>query len=288
MLKGGAVVARWGDTQAVDMTFSVAKSYLALLAGVAVLDGLLPNLDARVRDSVDDGGFDSPQNAPITWRMLLTNTSEWEGELFGKPDSIDRGRDLSAEGQGAKGVRALQPAGTHWEYNDVRVNRLSLALLRLFGRPLPAVFAERIMRPLGASSRWQWHGYATSWVELGGRPVQSVSGGGHWGGGVFIHAEDQALLGQLVLADGVWRGQRLLPAGWVRQCTTPCGLNPVYGFLCWLNTGGEKFPSAPAESYGFSGAGGNITWVLPAQQMVVVTRWLAPAAQDGLLALALA
>src|SRR4051795_8179791 len=49
VLRDGAVLARWGDTQQVDMTFSVAKSYLAILAGVAVGDGLIPQLDAPVR-----------------------------------------------------------------------------------------------------------------------------------------------------------------------------------------------------------------------------------------------
>ena len=44
---------------------------------------------------VNDGGFDAPQNRPITWEHLLTNTSEWEGTLFGKPDLVDRNRELS-------------------------------------------------------------------------------------------------------------------------------------------------------------------------------------------------
>src|SRR5690349_6257763 len=99
VLRHGRPVARWGDTRRVDMTFSVAKSYLALLAGIAVGDGLLPDLDARVGESVRDGGFEGPHNGAITWRMLLQNTSEWEGEIFGKSEVIDRGRNLNVEGQ---------------------------------------------------------------------------------------------------------------------------------------------------------------------------------------------
>src|SRR6476620_3174521 len=58
VLRHGRLVARWGDTRQVDMTFSVAKSYLAILAGLAVADGLIADLDAPVRDTVDDGGFE--------------------------------------------------------------------------------------------------------------------------------------------------------------------------------------------------------------------------------------
>jgi CubicO group peptidase (beta-lactamase class C family) len=265
------------------MTFSVAKSYLALLAGLAVGDGLIPDLDARVAETVRDGGFDGKHNGAITWRHLLQNTSEWEGALFGKSEVVDRGRSLAVEGKGRKGmVRPLHPPGTYWEYNDVRVNRLSLALLRRFGRPLPEVFAERIMRPIGASGDWAWHGYETSWVEVpGSGRVQSVSGGGHWGGGVFIHAEDQARIGLLAAQDGVWAGRRLLPEGWVAACRTPCALNPHYGLLWWLNTGRTKWPSANAEAFCFSGAGGNTTWVDPAHGIVAVMRWLDPAHLDA-------
>ncbi|MDO9712052.1 serine hydrolase domain-containing protein [Paracraurococcus lichenis] len=285
VLRHGRLAARWGDTRQVDMTFSVAKSYLAILAGIAVGDGLIPDLDAPVRDLVQDGGFEGPQNATVTWRQLLQNTSEWEGTLFGKSDLIDRGRNLQVEGQGRKGLpRPLHPPGRYWEYNDVRVNRLSLALLRRFGRPLPEVFAERIMGPIGASAEWEWHGYETSWVEVGGRHLQSVSGGGHWGGGVFIHAEDQARIGQLVLQDGVWAGRRLLPEGWVAQCRTASALNPHYGLLWWLNTGRSRWPSASAESFCFSGAGGNVTWVDPAAGLVAVLRWVDATRLDGVMA----
>ncbi|MBL6077667.1 serine hydrolase [Belnapia sp. T18] len=289
ILHHGRRVAEWGDTSRVDMTFSVAKSYLALLAGLAQADGLIPDLDAPVRDLVDDGGFDGPQNAPITWRHLLTNTSEWEGTLFGKSDLIDRGRNLGVEGQGRKGIlRPLNKPGEYWEYNDVRVNRLSLALLRVFRRPLPEIFAERIMRPIGASQEWRWLGYETSWVEVEGRRVQSVSGGGHWGGGVFIHAEDQALIGQLTLQDGIREGRRLLPEGWVAQCTMPCALNPHYGLLWWLNTGRTRWPSASARSWCFSGAGGNVTWVDPEAGITAVLRWVDQTKLDGFMAATLA
>ena len=285
ILRHGRPVARWGDTRQVDMTFSVAKSYLALLAGIAVGDGLIPDLDAPVRALVEDGGFEGPHNGAITWRHLLTNTSEWEGALFGKADTIDRGRNLVVEGQGRKGLpRPLQPPGQYWEYNDVRVNRLSLALLRVFGRPLPEVFAARIMQPIGASADWRWHGYETSWVEVGGRRVQSVSGGGHWGGGVFIHAEDQALVGQLTLQDGIWDGTRLLPEGWVAQCATACPLNPHYGLLWWLNTGRSRWPAASAASWCFLGAGGNVTWVDPEAGTVAVLRWVDATRLDGFMA----
>ena len=107
------------------------------------MDGLIADLDEPVGRTVDDGGFDSAQNRGVTWRHLLQNTSEWEGELFGKSDLIDRNRNVGLEGKGRKGdPRPLQPPGTHWEYNDVRVNRLSLAS----AAPVPPTVAGGVRR----------------------------------------------------------------------------------------------------------------------------------------------
>ncbi len=281
VLRRGFKIASWGETDQVDFTFSAAKSYLSLLTGIAVMDGLIVDLDEPVGRTVQDGGFDSAQNRSVTWRHLLQNTSEWQGELFGKSDRIDWNRNLPLEGKARKGdPRPLKPPGEHWEYNDVRVNRLALALLRRFRRPLPEVFAERIMQPIGASSDWSWHGYRTSSVEIDGRLIESVSGGTHWGGGVLIHAEDQARIGLLMLRKGEWDGRRILPESWIEESLRPCKLNPVYGLLWWLNTGSRRHPSAPESSFSASGAGGNLTWVAPDQELGAVLRWTDPTAMD--------
>ena len=290
VLHHGRRIAAWGDTRQVDQTFSVAKSYLGILAGLAIADGLIADLDAPVGRSVQDGGFEGAHNGAITWRQLLQQTSEWEGTLWDKSDTIDRNRDLAVEGQGKlKGqARPLQPPGRHWEYNDVRVNRLSLALLRRFGRGLPAVFRARVMAPIGASAAWDWTGYRNSWVEIGGERIASVAGGSHWGGGVFIHAEDQARIGLLVQRGGRWGGRALLDPAWIAAAATPCALNPQYGFLWWLNTDRRLYPSAPPDSIFFRGAGGNVTWIDPSGGIVAVLRWIDPAAVDGFIAAVLA
>ena len=289
ILRHGKVAGSWGDTRQVDFTFSIAKSYLSVLAGIAVADGLIGELDDLVAACVDDGGFDGPHNGAITWRHLLQQTSEWEGTLFGKSDVIDRNRNLATEGKGRKGdARMLRPPGMFWEYNDIRVNRLALALLRRFGRPLPEVFAERIMQPIGASSDWRWHGYRTSTVEVDGRMIESVSGGTHWGGGVEIHAEDQARIGLLMLQRGQWGDVRVLPEEWIAESVKPCALKPSYGLMWWLNTGKERYPSAPAGSFAASGAGGNLTWIDPDHDIVAVLRWADPACVDQFMRLVMA
>jgi CubicO group peptidase (beta-lactamase class C family) len=281
VLRSGAKVVSWGDTTQVDFTFSAAKSYLSMLAGIAIMDGLIRDLDEPVSLTVHDGGVEGPHNSAVTWRHLLQNTSEWEGTLFGKSDIIDRNRNLAVEGKGLKGdARVLHAPGTYWEYNDVRVNRLSLALLRRFRRPLPEVFAERIMHPIGASPDWSWHGYSTSSVDVDGRMVESVSGGTHWGGGLLIHAEDQARLGLLMLRRGEWGGKQVLPEHWVAESLRPCALKPTYGLLWWLNQDHGRYRSAPTSSFFASGAGGNITWIDPDNDLVAVMRWLDPTAVD--------
>ncbi|WP_049642161.1 serine hydrolase domain-containing protein [Candidatus Rhodobacter oscarellae] len=276
ILRGGKVAAQWGDPARVDMSFSISKSYLALLAGIAVQDGLISDLDAPVSAQIDSPHFDSPQNRPITWAQLLQLTSEWQGELWGKPDWIDHYRDLSATGERPPiGTRhPLQSPGSFWEYNDVRVNALALALTLLFGRALPELLKERILDPIGASDSWAWHGYDNSYVEIDGHQVQSVSGGAHWGGGLWMSSLDHAQVGQLMLQGGAWQGAQIIDAAWVEACRAPCPLNRNYGLLWWLNTGGAQFPGASEASYFALGVGSQIIWIDPEADMVVVARWV--------------
>ncbi len=265
VIRHGYIVAEWGDTRRVDMTFSVAKSYLSSVAGLAFDRGMITDVDQPVAKTVTDGGYASSHNAPITWRMHLNQTSEWEGDLWGKPDRADRRNGYD---------RTLGVPGTIWEYNDVRVNRLALSLLRIWNRPLPVVLKREIMDPIGASSTWEWHGYRTSVTQQRGRPIESVSGGGHWGGGVWASTRDHARYGYLLLRRGNWNGHQLLSEKWVDLATAPVAIRPSYGFLWWLNTDRKQYPSATPRSFFALGAGGNVIWMDPEDDMVVVVRWM--------------
>ena len=285
ILLDGKPLVSWGEPKRADLTFSVAKTYLALLAGVAHDRGLLPDVNEPVFVRVPGIGFDEGNNALVTWAHLLQQTSEWQGELFGLPDQADHYRAVTfgEPPAGKKGdLRPLQRPGTYWEYNDVRINQLSLALLHLFQRPLPEVFREAIMQPLGATDNWNWVGYDNAWVDIAGQRVQSVPGGTHWGGGLSISSEDQALVGQMLLDEGRVNGNQVLSADWIRRMRMPGELAPYYGYLIWLNHEQKMFPSVPASSYFAVGAGSSFTWVEPERRMVVVVRWLNSAHADAL------
>ena len=282
--RAGRTIARWGEPDRADMTFSVAKTYLAILAGVAFDRGLLVDVDEPIGARLRGIGFDDGRNREVTWAQLLQQTSEWEGECFGVPDQVDRYRVVQYQrtpAAGRKGdARPLRAPGTYWEYNDVRINQLSLALMHLFERPLPEVFDEAIMRPLGAAADWRWVGYDNAWVQLGGRRVQSVPGGSHWGGGVGISSVDQARIGEMLLNGGRCAGRQLLSEHWIERMRTPCALAPFYGYLTWLNGEQLVFPSAPASSFFAIGAGVSITWMDPQRNAVVVVRWIDGAHAD--------
>jgi CubicO group peptidase (beta-lactamase class C family) len=283
--QGGREVAAWGEPERADVTFSVAKTYLALLAGVAHARGLLPDPDEAVVARLPGIGFDSQHNRRITWQHLLTQTSEWQGECFGMPDQVEHYRRVAHDPNppgGRKGeLRPLHAPGSYWEYNDVRINQFSLALLHLLRQPLAQVFAEAILQPLGAGRDFRWVGYDDAWVEIDGTRVPSVPGGTHWGGGVSIGARDQARIGQLLLAGGVHEGRQLLPREWVQRLQQPCAIAPFYGGLTWLNRDGRMFAQASHESWFMVGAGGHYVWIDPAHDSVVVVRWIDPARADG-------
>jgi CubicO group peptidase (beta-lactamase class C family) len=175
-----------------------------------------------------------------------------------------------------------------WVHNDVRVNLLSLSLLRVWRRPLPEVLKQEIMDPIGASDTWEWHGYRNSDVMIDGRTMKSVSGGGHWGGGLFINARALARLGYLMLRRGAWEERRILSDAWMERMLTPCAVEPTYGYLWWLNTGGKLWPSAPHSSFAMRGFGSNVVWVDPEHELVLVVRWFDWEKLDGILARVLA
>jgi CubicO group peptidase (beta-lactamase class C family) len=271
----GYIVAEWGDPARVDMTHSVTKTFLTTTVGLAWQRGLIRDVNDYVRDYMPPhiDLFTSEHNRKIRWDHLLRQTSAWQGTLWEKPDWADRP-------EGANAAEWANPKvwepGTHYEYNDVRVNVLALAALQVWRRPLPDVLREEVMEPIGASSTWRWYGYDNSWVEIDGKKVQSVSGGGHWGGGMFIHAYDMARFGYLFLRNGKWKDRQIVSPKWIEMARTPGSDNATYGYANWsLNTGRKPLPAAPETAVRFTGNGANIIYIDWENDVVAVFRWIA-------------
>ena len=292
IIKDGYIIAEWGDPSRVDMTFSVTKTFLSSIIGVAYDNGMISDIHDEVHpymapvsfyqtmpvsNKADFFGanevfepFASKHNSTITWDHLLRQTSDWEGTLWGKPDWADRPNKEPDTWL----TRDRHDPGTVYKYNDVRVNVLALAATNIWRKPLPQVLKTHIMDPIGASASWRWHGYENSWILMDGAPMQVVSGGGHWGGGMYINAYDQARLGLLTLNRGVWNGKQLLSEEWVKMALTP-GVRKTYGFMNWfLNTDKELIASAPESSFAHLGAGTNMVYCDPENDLIIVARWI--------------
>ena len=201
------VATAWGEPERADLTYSVAKTYLGMLAGVAHGQGLLPDVDEPV-----------VARAP---RHRLRFAAQPRGHLAPSAGADQRvgGQQLRHSRHGGPlSTRVARPAASRRAARATRGrcrrraatgNTTTCAstssrwrCCTLFSRPLPEVFDETLMQPLECSATWRWRGYDDAWVDVGGRQVQSVPGGTHWGAGVSISARDQARLGQLLLDDG--------------------------------------------------------------------------------------
>jgi CubicO group peptidase (beta-lactamase class C family) len=274
ILKNGYIVAKWGDLNRVDMTFSVTKSYLSTVCGLAIQEGLIQDVNDRVSDYVWDGTFKGEHNSKITWDHLLTQSSDWSGSLFGMRDWADR-PPKEGDVDDWK-YRELYEPGTHYKYNDVRVNVLAYSLLQVWRKPLPMVLKERVMDPIGASTTWRWYGYENSFVNVDGIKMQSVSGGGHSGGGLFINTLDHARFGLLFMKDGNWDGNQLLEKSWVDSVQESSSAYESYGYMWWQNRGDRKWEGLSDKLFYAAGFGGNFIVIDKENDIVVVTRWLNP------------
>lgn len=303
VIRNGYIVAQWGEPERVDQTFSVAKSFLSSVVAITFQQGMISGLGDKVSaymapiipyqpaagnpnkaDALDQKDvidlFDTEHNRKITWEHLLRQTSDWEGTLWGKPDWADRPQGSPADWT----TRKRNEPGTVYKYNDTRVNVLALAVLNLWRRPLPQVLKEKIMDPIGASATWRWTGYENSWVVMDGALMQSVSGGSHWGGGLFISALDQARFGYLTLRNGKWNDNQIISEAWLKMARTPTPVQPTYGFMnFFLNTDKKLYLSAPATAFAHIGAGTNMIYVDQENDVIIVARWIQDSACDGLI-----
>jgi CubicO group peptidase (beta-lactamase class C family) len=172
-----------------------------------------------------------------------------------------RSRDTGAVA--AKKTLAHEP-GTHWSYSSGTTNLLARTLrgvLESNGREFPAFARNNLFSPLGAAS-----------------VVMEPDASGVFIGSSFMYAtaQDWARLGQLYMQDGVWNGERLLPAGWTDFVAEPAAASDGrYGGQFWLNRDGSSgrqrdLPALPEDMYYMSGHEGQYVFIVPSTDIIIV------------------
>jgi CubicO group peptidase (beta-lactamase class C family) len=244
----------WGghDIHTAQRTFSVAKSMAATLIGHAVQQG---SIDVTKPAMIAEWQSPGDPRTAITTEQLMRMASGLTSDTAGnRSDAIYMGG--ASVRQWTTQWPLLNPPNTHYRYanNDTLLATLSLkAALQKAGTPFdPAAFFDR----LGMTRTFVEH-------DKDGDYILSSQ--------VWTTGRDLARLGLLYQNDGMWQGERLLPADWRRFVTTPSGPQPDgafgYGAGFWLL---GKSDGVPADAFGGFGNRGQYVIVIPSRELVIV------------------
>jgi len=243
--------------------WSMAKSVTAMLVGILVGRGAL-----QLENPVGLPEWEGDPRERIRIADLLHMSSgldfdeRYDGLLADPAEMLFASHD--AAGFALRRPLLAEP-GSRWSYSSGSTNVLSLLMRRALGDDerywrLPR---EALFDPIGATSA-----------------VLETDPSGTFVGSSFLYASarDWARLGLLLLQDGRWRGEQVLPAGWSAWLRQPAPAAPHgrYGAHLWLNAGtgpegaDRPYPGLPRDLCYFAGFQGQRVYVLPSRELVVV------------------
>ncbi|WP_230684977.1 serine hydrolase [Cellulomonas sp. JZ18] len=259
VLRGSDVlVEEYGPGSAattLQTSFSVAKSVLATVLGIAVDRGDVGSLDDPVTAYVPELADRDPRFADVTLRHLVTMSSGLAYEEQGLPWSDDSvtyySPDLRAT---ALSARVAQEPGRTFLYNNYNPLLVGLVLERATGRPLAEYTSEVLWQPLGAGADASW---SVDSVRHGFAKMES---------GFNATALDYARLGYLMAHEGAVDGRQVVSSTWVAQATaadTTTDPAARYQYFWWVDT------ERDGRFYGH-GNHGQFVYVDPVTDVVVV------------------
>jgi CubicO group peptidase (beta-lactamase class C family) len=238
------------DARSLFNSFSIAKSVVGTLVGIAVAEGRIPSLEATVAEYRPD--LAGTPYGEVTLKSLLTMTSG----VGDAPDPLPArasyyyGNDLGATVAGA--VREREQ-GARWRYSEADVQVLGFVLEAAVGRPVSEYLAEKLWRPLGMEADALW-----ALDQAGGREKAFCC--------LSARARDFARFGRLSAQGGRWHGRQLVPAAWAAHAVLPA-VRSVPGYThrqLWWHPAGER-----GDYYAY-GHNGQYLYVDPASGTVIV------------------
>ena len=222
-------------------TRSAVKSWVGLLVGMLLADGKIKSINDPVSNYIPE--WKAGAEAGVTIRHLLTMTSgvaKHAGE--GPHPGVVAARNTTGYVLNLPLARA---PGERWSYGNEGAQLLSPILERAAGMPLAAYARERLFDPLGMRTTWLHVDEYYNTVTIGGARTR---------------LREFARIGQLMLNEGNWNGQQIVPAEWVRESTQPIPENEYYGYLWWVH--------ADANAYSAAGSLGQVIYVFPELELV--------------------
>ena len=239
-------------------SFSVAKSVLSTLVGIAVDDGLIGSISDPVTRYLPELAARDPRFERITLRDLLTMSSglRYQEQSLPLPwgDDIDTYYGADLRGLALDGTRIEGPPRQAWQYNNYHPLLLGMVLERATGMPVSDYMARRLWQPLGAEADATWN---LDSDRSGFEKLES---------GLNATPADYARFGSLFLHQGAWNGRRIVSRDWVRAATaadTTTDPAEHYQYFWWVDT------QRPGRYYAL-GNFGQYLYVAPDADAVVV------------------
>jgi len=257
--EGRIVLERYGrgyERHSLLNSFSIAKSVMSVLVGIALAEGRIASLDTTVASLCPE--FAGKPYGAATVRELLTMTSgvtEAPSLLPGRAEVYygDDLRDLA--------LRAQAPSDNRhpWRYSETDVQVLGFVLERAVGMPVSAYLGARLWQPLGMESKALW-----ALDREGGSEKAFCC--------LSARARDFARFGQLMLDGGRWNGHQLVPAAWAARTVLP-GTEVLdhhtHRHLWWTPPAGQGGQGGHSDFYAY-GHNGQYLYVNPAARLVIV------------------
>lgn len=238
-------------------SFSVAKSIVSILTGIAIKEGKIKSVDQPVSDFLPE--FKSGLAAKLTIKHLLTMSSgsNWD-ESYSSPFSVTTeayyGKDLYKT---ATGVKIEKEPGTYHEYLSGDTELLGLILEKATGKTLSEYASAKLWKPIGAEHSALW-----SLDKKDGHEKAYCC--------FNTNARDFARIGQLMLDNGCWNGTPIIDKSYWQASVTPCGIKDGFGDAC--NYYGYQWWILPEHQdiYYARGILGQFIVMIPNKKMVIV------------------